>query len=104
FGQFMTGASGPGSAAAGWAYHVSNGWTFGIAYAVVAGPARWWWGIAWAMLLELAMLLVYPVLFQIRYVEPFIAVSVTGHVLYGSVLGLWCRRYAVRWRRGAVVS
>ena len=101
FGTFMTGlpADHPGALAAGWAYHVSNGLTFAIAYAVVAGPARRWWGLAWGVVLEVAMLVVYPAIFRITTVAGFVIVSVIGHVAYGLALGIWCERRAMPWRR-----
>jgi hypothetical protein len=101
FGQFMTGlpASDPRSLAAGWAYHVSNGLTFAIAYAVVAGPARWWWGLAWGMVLETATVLVYPAVFRIGTIPGFVAVSMVGHAAYGAAVGLVSERRAARWPR-----
>jgi hypothetical protein len=98
FGSLITGdpVTSLSAAAAGWAYHISNGLTFALVYALVAGPARWWYGLIWGGILEVGMILVYPVLFsQINY-EPFLVVSIVGHVLYGSVLGLCCERYAMR--------
>ena len=97
FGTFMTGKP-PDHAAAiasGWAYHVTNGWTFGVVYAIVAGPARWWWGLIWGVTLEVAMILIYPALFRVRAYEAFLVVSIAGHVVYGSILGWWCRGHAL---------
>lgn len=101
FGTYMTGLPGthPGAVAAGWGYHITNGLTFAIAYAVVAGPARWWWGLAWGTVLEVAMLVVYPAIFQIETVAGFVTISVVGHVAYGAALGIWCERHAMGWRR-----
>ncbi|HEX8003668.1 MAG TPA: hypothetical protein VF519_13340 [Mycobacteriales bacterium] len=92
FGTFITGRPAPSAAAAvaGWAYHVSNGWTFGVAYAVIFGPARWWWGLAWGLFLEGGMLLVYPLVFAPLRTGPFLVVSITGHALFGATLGRWC--------------
>jgi hypothetical protein len=83
------------SVAAGWAYHISNGLTFAIAYAVVAGPARWWWGLLWGASLQLAMTGIYPGLFEISSWTGFFVESVLGHTAYGAALGLWCERYAM---------
>lgn len=98
FGSLITGdpVTSVNAAIAGWAYHISNGWTFALVYALIAGPARWWYGLIWGGMLEGGMLLVYPVLFsQINY-PPFLVVSIAGHALYGSVLGLYCQRHAMR--------
>ncbi|MFE7777712.1 DUF6789 family protein [Streptomyces sp. NPDC057445] len=100
FGVLITGQppTSPSAIAAGWAYHLSNGLTFGIAYALIAGPARWWWGVAWGMMLEFATLAVYPVLFSIPAYEPFLYISLVGHFLYGAGLGLYCQRFAMKGR------
>lgn len=96
FGTLITGKpiSDPAAIIAGWAYHISNGWTFAVIYALIAGSRSWWWGLAWGACLELGMIIVYPVIFQIAYVEPFLAVSIAGHVIYGGLLGWWCQRHA----------
>ncbi|MBI4258928.1 MAG: hypothetical protein HY658_00015 [Actinobacteria bacterium] len=97
FGHFMTGlplGSAP-ARVAGWAYHVSNGLTFAIAYSVVAGPARWWWGLIFGTALQLGMTAVYPTLFEIESIPSFLVVSVIGHAVYGSVIGVWCERRAL---------
>ena len=102
FGHFITGRP-MGTAlglAAGWAYHVSNGLTFAIAYSVVAGPARWVWGLAWGTTLQVAMTIVYPGLLDPPSFRSFLAVSIIGHAVYGSVLGLWCERRAMPAMRG----
>jgi hypothetical protein len=100
FGRLMTG--GPGDSgvtlAAGWAYHITNGLTFGIIYALLAGPARWWWGLIWGGALELAMMVVYPSLVRPASMSDFVAVSVIGHTVFGAVVGRWCERHAVRVR------
>jgi hypothetical protein len=82
------------SAAAGWLYHVWNGFSFAIIYALIAGPARWTWGLAWAMVLEIAMLLTYPAYLGVRANAPLVIVSLIGHAAYGSALGVTVRRLA----------
>jgi hypothetical protein len=98
FGNLMTGYPHDASVAiaSGWAYHVSNGLTFGIAYALLAGPARWYWGLAWGLVLELGMVTVYPSLFRLSSLQGFLVVSVVGHAAYGGTLGAFCERYARR--------
>ena len=91
---------------AGWTYHFWNGISFGVMYALVAGPARWYWGLAWGMALELMMISIYPVAFAIQRSDPaFLAISMTGHAAYGAVLGLlaerWCDREPLPVRRTA---
>jgi hypothetical protein len=98
FGTLMTGLGSDSHVGlvAGWAYHITNGLTFGIIYALLAGPARWWWGLAWGGTLEFAMMVVYPSLVHPRSISDFVVVSVIGHAVFGSVVGLWCERRAVR--------
>jgi hypothetical protein len=86
------------SALAGWLYHFWNGFSFAIIYALVAGSARWWWGLAWAMMLEIGMLLSYPSFLAIQASAAFVGVSLIGHAAYGVALGVTVRRLA---REGA---
>ena len=78
----------------GWTYHIWNGFSYAIIYALVAGPARWGWGVGWAMILETLMLLSYPTFLQVRMDAPFLAISLFGHLCYGTVLGVTVRRAA----------
>jgi hypothetical protein len=52
------------------------------------GTRGWREGILWALGLELAMVAVYPGWLHIgALLEEFVAVSLIGHLAYGSVLG-----------------
>ena len=88
--------------ALGWTYHFSNGATFGIMYLAVIGDAArrsWAWAVLMAAGLEIGMLLTpYPQVFGIHLAAPFIAVTLTAHILFGTTLGLLARRWAVRWK------
>jgi hypothetical protein len=97
FGHLMTGRPRDDALAigAGWAYHITNGWTFGIIYALLAGPARWWWGLIWGGMLEAAMMIVYPSLLHPKSVSSFVIVSVIGHAVFGSVVGITAQRRAM---------
>lgn len=97
FGHLMTGRPRDTGVAlaAGWAYHVTNGLTFGIIYALLAGPARWWWGLVWGAMLEAAMMVVYPSLMRPQSVSDFVIVSVIGHGVFGAIVGATCERRAV---------
>lgn len=85
----------------GWAYHFSNGVTFGIMYMALLGDARrhtWLWGVVFAMGLELGMLFTpYPVFFGIDKTPLFIANTMTAHAIFGAVLGLYTRRESMKW-------
>jgi hypothetical protein len=79
---------------AGWGYHFWNGFSFAVMYALLAGGARWWWGLCWAMTLESATILVYPGAFGISASNwAFIATSLAGHAAYGCTLGLLARQW-----------
>jgi hypothetical protein len=52
-------------------------------------------GVAWAALLEVFMVTLYPGWLGLRALEEFLSVSIVGHAVYGVVLGAtagaWCR-------------
>jgi hypothetical protein len=84
----------------GWAYHFSNGMTFGIMYVAMAGaPERrsWGWAVLMAAGLELAMLLTpYPKVFGIVVTPTFVVVTLAAHIIFGVTLGcvaLWMARW-----------
>lgn len=97
FGHLMTGRPTDDTLAiaAGWAYHITNGWTFGIIYALLAGPARWWWGLVWGGTLEAAMMIVYPSLLHPKSITSFVIVSVIGHAVFGAIVGVTAERKAL---------
>lgn len=83
-------------------YHYTNGILFAVAYAILLAPRGWWTGIFWALGLEVLMLTVYPGWLHPAPFEEFVSVSILGHVAYGSVLGIFCRRLLARQRRAQV--
>ena len=76
----------------GWAYHFSNGLTFGIMYVAMIGDAakhHWAWAVVFAVGLELAMLFTpYPAFFQIPLTAKFIVVTMLAHSVFGVIMGL----------------
>lgn len=96
----------------GWAYHFSNGATFGVMFAaaflsartaLAPAPASGRRTIAAAMLMaagiEACLLLSpYASFFSIRTTAVFIAVTLTAHLIFGLALGAWFTRHAARWR------
>lgn len=92
----------------GWAYHFSNGVSFGVLYLAMVGDARrrsWWWAVVLAMGLELAMLLTpYPAFFSIPVTPTFVAVTLTAHLVFGVVLGLLCKRWVVHPQEELIVT
>lgn len=88
----------------GWAYHFSNGITFGVMYMAMVGDAArrsWLWAVLLAAGLELAMLFTpYPGFFAIRVTALFVAVTLSAHLIFGVTLGLYARREARQWPIG----
>ncbi len=89
----------------GWTYHFSNGLTFGIMYlALIGDPARrsWWWAVAFAVGLELAMLFTpYPAFFRIPITAKFITVTLTAHLVFGVVMGWAAARLWRFWTKAS---
>jgi hypothetical protein len=83
---------------AGAAYHVVNGLAFAVAYAIVLGHRGILAGIAWAMVLETFMVTFYPGWLGLKALQEFVGVTVLGHVVYGTVLGVLARRLVLRRR------
>jgi hypothetical protein len=78
---------------AGWAYHLSNGVGFGIAYALVAYGRRQWWAVGWAMLLETATVVTpFATMYGLRGKWDLIGVAYAAHVFYGLPLGYVVQR------------
>ncbi len=82
----------------GWIYHFSNGLTFGVMYLALIGDAKrrsWLWAVAFALGLELAMLLTpYPRIFGIHVTSALVAATVAAHAIFGVSLGLLARKLA----------
>lgn len=92
----------------GWAYHFSNGATFGVMYLALVGDAgrrSWLWAVLLATGLELGMLLTpYPRFFAIPLTATFVAATLAAHLVFGIALGLTTRWWAAPGRTEAAVS
>ena len=90
----------------GWAYHFSNGITFGVMYIALIGDAcrrSWKWAIAMAVGLELGMLLTpYPRFFGITLTATFVMVTLAAHTIFGAAMGLLTKRLSIEWSEMAV--
>jgi hypothetical protein len=89
FGELFLGPGHSAAAAfaAGFAYHLSNGTFFGLAYTLVFRRPQWWTGALWGIGLELCMATLYPRWLAIQQIGEFLEVSALGHVVYGATLG-----------------
>ena len=84
--------------AAGTAFHLVNGTSFGVAYLFLfARDGRitlrraLLTGIGWGLFLETFQITLYPGWLDIRLYQEFAAISALSHVVYGATLGLLAR-------------
>jgi hypothetical protein len=101
FGTVLFGLGAPTflSEFAGWAYHLSNGMSFGLMYAVLVRQPGLISAVGWGLILEGVMLLTpYAEVFGYRTDTSFLAITVGAHAVYGLVLWLALRpwRFSVR--------
>jgi hypothetical protein len=94
YGVWLAGAahSTPWTDALGFAYHLSNGVTFGWILSVPALRRHWAWAVLWALGLEtLAVLTPFADVFGLRGQYGALWLAYAAHVLYGVPLGIACR-------------
>ena len=101
----------------GWAYHFSNGATFGVMFASMYAGASEAYGqfrpsaakaIPWAMLMaagiELCLLASpYAAFFGIAITPRFVVVTMIAHLIFGLGLGAYFAWHAAKWRLAAPV-
>lgn len=90
FGEAVlgAGATGPWVLIAGAAFHLTNGIAFGVSYAIFVPRPGIATGIAWALTLEILMLLVYPEFLGMALPGEFVPMSILGHLAFGVTLGI----------------
>jgi len=98
FGQLLLGGEGPAWLAhvLGWLYHFSNGAALGIMFLAMVPSASkrllFWGAVLWACVIEVALLLTpYADFFGLQLNARFIFLTASAHLIFGVVLGLWCR-------------
>ena len=98
FGRLLLGANDPAWLVylLGWTYHLSNGAALGIMFlALLARPSPrslFWGAVAWAMFVEFMLLLTpYTTFFGLKLNNTFIVLTLTAHLVFGIILGLWYR-------------
>lgn len=94
FGTLLLGVQSPTplSEALGWAYHLSNGVSFGLMYAALVRTPRIYTAVIWGLTLEAVMLLTpYAEVFGYRRDAKFFAITFGAHAVYGLVLYLALR-------------
>lgn len=99
FGGWITGqeTTTVAAAVAGWAYHFWNGLSFGVFYVLTFGRRHWLYGAGYGVVMELCMLGLFPFFVQVTDRVDFIVLSLIGHLVYGTVLGLIAQRWAWGW-------
>jgi hypothetical protein len=85
---------------AGGLWHFWNGATFGIVYALLIGKGKWWYGIIWAVVIEMVMM-VAPYLiimkgpFGIEHMDGYniFVITLIAHLAFGAVLGILVQKW-----------
>lgn len=94
FGHLITKlpATDPVAITVGWIYHLWNGVSYGIIFALLRPQGGAVAGFVWAMILQGLMIADYPVLLQVRLDDPsWYAEGIVGHGVWGIVLGTGLR-------------
>jgi hypothetical protein len=94
FGTLLLGVQSPTpvSEILGWAYHLSNGVSFGLMYVALFRTPRIYTAVIWGLTLEAVMLLTpYAEVFGYRRDAKFFAITFGAHAVYGAVLYLALR-------------
>jgi len=89
---------------AGALWHFWNGATFGIVYALFIGKGRWWYGIIWAFIIEIGMMLApYLIMmkgpFGIEHMDGYnlFIITLIAHLAFGAMLGILVQK----WKKGS---
>ena len=89
----------------GFAYHISNGITFGWIYAIIAHKRSLWWAILWGLLLEtLAIFSSFGAVFGLQGYSNAILLAYIAHLFYGYPLGMICEDKPISKEAGAVTK
>ena len=94
FGTLLVGAGQPPAVvvAAGALYHFANGIGFATALVLFVRRPKVRHGLAWAAMLEIIMVSLYPGWLNLAAVDELVSVSLVGHAAYGLTMGLLARR------------
>ena len=90
---------------AGGLWHFWNGATFGIVYALLIGKGKWWYGMIWAVIIEMFMM-VAPYLimmkgpFGVEHMDGYniFVITLIAHLAFGAVLGIIVQK----WKNGSI--
>jgi len=81
-------------------WHFWNGATFGIIYALLIGKGKWWYGMIWAVIIEMVMM-VAPYLimmkgpFGVEHMDGYniFVITLIAHLAFGLVLGIIVQKW-----------
>jgi len=89
---------------AGGLWHFWNGATFGIIYALLIGKGKWWYGMIWAVIIEMVMMMApYLIImkgpFGIEHMDGYniFVITLIAHLAFGAVLGIIVQK----WKKGS---
>jgi len=85
-------------------WHFWNGATFGIIYALLIGKGKWWYGMIWAVVIEMVMM-VAPYLiimkgpFGVEHMDGYniFVITLIAHLVFGAILGILVQK----WKKGS---
>jgi len=85
---------------AGGLWHFWNGATFGIIYALLIGKGKWWYGMIWAVIIEMVMMMApYLIImkgpFGIEHMDGYniFVVTLIAHLAFGAILGIIVQKW-----------
>ena len=85
---------------AGGLWHFWNGATFGIIYALLIGKGKWWYGMIWAFIIEIGMMIApYLIImkgpFGIEHMDGYniFVITLIAHLAFGAVLGIIVQKW-----------
>jgi len=81
-------------------WHFWNGATFGIIYTLLIGKGKWWYGMIWAVIIEMVMMMApYLIMmkgpFGIQYMDGYniFVVTLIAHLAFGAILGIIVQKW-----------
>jgi len=85
---------------AGGLWHFWNGATFGIIYALLIGKGKWWYGMIWAVIIEMVMMIApYLIImkgpFGIEHMDGYniFVITLIAHLAFGAILGIIIQKW-----------
>ena len=81
-------------------WHFWNGATFGIIYALLIGKGKWWYGMVWAVVIEMVMmvapyLIIMKGVFGVEHMDGYniFVITLIAHLVFGAILGIIVQKW-----------